>query len=43
MADTKFTPEKTLAFLIAKYEHLNDGGAKAQEVYEFILSKQPKH
>lgn len=42
MQNTRFTPEKLLAQLKAEYVHLNDNDAKAQEVYEYILSKQTK-
>lgn len=39
--ENKFTPESLMAYLTAKYAHLNDGGKKAQEVYDAIMSKQP--
>lgn len=38
----KFTPESLMAYLIARYAYLEDDNAKAQEVYNMIMSKQPK-
>lgn len=37
----KFTPETLMAYLVAKYAYLNDNNVKAQEVYDYIMSKQP--
>lgn len=42
MVDNTFTPEKLMQDLVATFAHLNDGNAKAQEVYDKIMSKQPK-
>ena len=42
MADKIFTPEKLMQDLILMYAHLNDNNQKAQEVYNKIMSKQPK-
>lgn len=42
MANTPFTPESLMAHLVDKYAHLNDNNAKAQEVYDWIMSKQTK-
>jgi hypothetical protein len=42
MANTKFTPESFMTYLQEKYASLNDNGAKAQEVYDRIMAKQPK-
>ena len=36
----KFTPETLMAYLVAKYAHLNDNNVKAQEVYDRIMSRQ---
>lgn len=38
---TKFTPETLMAYLVAKYAYLNDENTKAQQVYDYIISKQP--
>lgn len=40
--ENKFTPESLMVYLTAKYAHLNDGGKKAKEVYDMLISKQPK-
>ena len=42
MVNTPFTPEKLMQDLILMYAHLNDNNQKAQEVYDKIMSKQPK-
>jgi len=36
----KFTPETLMAYLVAKYAYLNDENVKAQQVYDYIMSKQ---
>lgn len=40
--ETQFTPESLMQYLIAKYASLNDNNVKAQQVYDLIMSKQPK-
>jgi hypothetical protein len=40
MANTSFTPESLMTYLINKYAYLNDNNVKAQEVYNKIISKQ---
>lgn len=42
MTNTQFTPESLMAYLVSKYAYLNDNNAKAQEVYDWIISKQSK-
>lgn len=42
MNDSAFTPEKLMMYLTARYESLNDNNAKAQEVYNTIISKTQK-
>lgn len=42
MANTTFTPESLMAYLTTKYAYLNDNNVKAQEVYDMIMSKEPK-
>lgn len=34
-------PQTLMEFLIEKYKHLNDGGAKAKEMYDIIMSNTP--
>lgn len=36
----EFTPETLMAYLVAKYAYLNDNNAKAQEMYNYIMSKK---
>ena len=42
MINTTFTPETLMQYLINKYAYLNDNNAKAQEVYDMIIAKEPK-
>jgi hypothetical protein len=36
----QFTPQTLMAYLVAKYAYLNDNDTKAQQVYDYIMSKQ---
>ena len=36
----QFTPENLMAYLVAKYAYLNDNNVKAQQAYDYIMSKQ---
>lgn len=40
--ENKFTAESLWNYLVAKYAYLNDNNAKAQEVYDALMAKQPK-
>lgn len=42
MTTAAFTPEKLMENLKTQFAYLNDNDVKATEVYDLIMSKQPK-
>lgn len=38
MEKVKFTPEALMERLIIRYQHLNDNGQKAKEMYDKIIA-----
>jgi hypothetical protein len=42
MATTPFTSTSLMDHLVATYAHLNDNNAKAQEIYDLLMSKRSK-
>ena len=42
MEKTQFTPETLMEYLLKKFEHLNDNGQKAKEMYDMIMSMNSK-
>lgn len=41
MANTTLTPQTLMDYLTEKYKYLNDGGAKAKQMYDLIMSNSP--